>query len=289
MEAEADAPPSRPQRSRWQWVVAALTGAPALLAVPTVLAAAGDDVPGGLPVALLGVVLYGAVPLAAAWLATRADAPWAPVGLAMVATWAVVGHLSPLRALLAVNPARLVGVDGALAALIAPPGAAVPVVTLLGAVHAVRVRADPRRIHIPTWPAVTAAAIAGWALSVTLPALAPVLRSLPAAQQPVEPLAGGASPLLLMGLGAIAWFVGRKDTLLIVPAAVVVTAIAVLTSLGHAAALLTSATVGEPAARISVSGPVVGVQVAVAGALAAATWRLALAARDAWCQQRADP
>lgn len=292
MGADTAAPPSqsRPQRSRWQWVVAVLTAAPALLAVPALLGVSGDVGPGGVPVALAGIGLYGAVPLVAAWLATRRDAPRAPVGLAMVATWAVVGHVAPLWALLAATSAGLVGLDGALASLVAPPGAAVPLVTLLGAVHAVRVRDDPRRVHVPRWPKATAVAIVGWVLALAAPALWPVLRSLPAAQQPVEPLAtgGGASVLLLVGLGAIAWFVARRDTLLIVPAAVVVAAVAVLTSLGHAAAVLTaSAPAGEPAVagRIPESGLVVGVEVITAGALAAATWRLALAARDAWRQQ----
>lgn len=282
----ADAEVARSQRSGWQWVVGALAALPAVATAPRLLLDPDDVV----FVVILGVVDV-ALPLVVAWLATRRDAPRAPIGLAMAATLAGVGLVASLGEAVTelVGPERS---PGAFAVpLLTTPllDAVVPLVLLLAAVHTVRVRADPHRMHLARWPKVTAAAIVGWALVSAASVSGPVLRSLPAAQQPTDPLAAsGVGALVgLAGFGLIAWFVGRSHTLLVVPAAVVVTAIAVFASLANAAAVVSDAVPLTDAARatpFSLAGPAVAGQLVTAALLTAATAHLAMAARAAWRQ-----
>lgn len=280
----ADAEVVRSKRSGWQWVVGALVALPAVLTVPKLLLDPVDVV-----FVVILVVLDVALPLVVAWLATRPDAPRAPIGLAMAATLAGVGLVASLGTVVAevTDPGPAFALRSPL--LRAGVPLVIPLVMLLAAVHTVRVRDDPRRMRLPTWPKVTAAAIVGWVLA-TAPVSGPVLRSLPATQKPTVPLAAsGAGALIgLAGFGLIAWFVGRTHTLLVVPAAVVVTAIALFVSLANAAAVLTDVVPLSDAARATpfpLAGPAVVVQLAAAALLTAATARLTVAARRAWRQQ----
>jgi hypothetical protein len=266
--------------------VGALAVLPAVGAVPTLVLD-----PATVVVVVLVGVLDVALPLVVAWLATRRDAPRAPIGLAMAATLASVSLVASLgEAVTALaDPSHHASAFGV--PLLGTPlvGAIVPLVLLLAAVHTVRVRDDPRRMRLATWPTVTAAALVVWALTVAGPVAARALGLLPALQQPTgPPAASGAGGLIgLAGLGVIAWFVGRTRTLLVVPAAVVVTVIVVFASLANAATTLLDdvALAGAAGAiPVSLTGPAVIAQLAAAAVLTAATARLTVAARGAWRQ-----
>lgn len=107
------------------------------------------------------------------WLATRPDAPRVPNGLAMAATLAGVG----LVIALAEATTELAGLGPRPGAFDGPLlGAVTPLVMLLAAVHTVRVRDDPRRMRLPTWPEVTAGSgrMVASAAAVSTPGTHPV-------------------------------------------------------------------------------------------------------------------
>lgn len=290
-----DAELAESKRSGWQWVVgvlAALSALAGLERLERLLVNPVDVVDEGGPLLLLvggaDAALTLGLPLVVAWLATRRDAPRAPIGLAMAATLAGVALVASLGEAVAelADPGPRPGAFGV--PLLEAPllGAVIPLVMLLAAVHAGRVRDDPRRLALARWPKVVAAAIVVW----TLVSAAPVLGSMPTTQQPSVPLAAsGVGALVgLAGLGVIAWFVGRSHTVLVVPAAVVVTVTAMVVSLANAAAVLADAVPRTEAARaipFALGGPAVAGQLAAAALLTAATTRLAVAARAAWRQR----
>lgn len=287
MSAHTDAASSR--RSAWQWVAGGVAAAPALVTVAgvavQVAVAAGppDDWATGLSL----LPLYGVVPLAAGWLATRADAPRAPIGLVAVATWAAVVQLPNASAPALSAAAGLLGLTDHTAAVTdSLPPLLWTAVMLLAARRALRARAD-RRLTAPMPRAGAAAAIALWAVvAVGWPPAWIQGWAGPTGGPVAAPLAAWApaSLALLIVLAVVAVIVWRRDSLLVVPAAVVVTAHAVWVSLVDAVTAWTGyeLTVPVSATVASESGVGRAAQIVAAAVLAAATARLTLAAVTAW-------
>lgn len=298
MEAETFTGQAR--RSGWQWVAAGLTIAPVLLGVPALLMpglflpAPSDGLPWGLAI----LPLY-AVPVVAAWWASRAEAPRAPLGLVAVLAWTAVAHVPSAAASLVAALADVTGLaDGASPAA---PGLALPAIAILivmgAAWKALRIRGDAAvlrvragRVALRRSRRVAAAAIVVWGLASAGWAAGRLVVGLPAAVElsgAVWPPRGLALAVLVVVLVTIAAFVWRRDTLAVVPAALVVTATAVHRAGVSTVALLTDGQpLMAPGAMVQPpgSGPELLVQLVGAALVTGTTARLVLVARGVWRQ-----
>lgn len=219
-------------RSRWQWLAAGLAGAPALVTLIALLVtllfgsfSLEQLTRGALTVPVLAVTLAGA------WLAAQRDGPRAPLGLATVATLAAVVSLP--RALEAVV------VAGPLSSRLFPD-MVVPLglagATLAAALLALHARGERYRLGRARLRRAVAGAMALWALaSAGAPlagqSLAPSHAQSLATQAWVAHL---LTPLVVLAIAAVAW---HRDSLTVVPAALVTTVDALWSAATHALSL----------------------------------------------------
>lgn len=280
----------QPWRSPWQMMAAGLVVAPVVIALGgmTLQAVLSGTAPDGWASALIGLPLYGAVPVLAAWLAPRADAPRAPLGLVMVATWAAVVHLPNMATWVVPTSADLLGLTEHNPSLLGGLATTAVVLMLVATRQALTARGDSSRLQIPVPRTAAAASIVLWAVASAgwrlahLPAWSGEAPQFPAALWSDRLVALLALMVVLMVIAAA---VRRCDSLMVVPATLVVTVIAVWTSLVNTSVLLTdNRPLMGPAGAAQIPDSNVGLvlQLAAAAVLTVATVRLSTTARVAW-------
>lgn len=280
----------QPRRSPWQTVAAGLAVAPVVVALGgmTLEAVLSGTAPDDWASALIGLPLYGAVPVIAAWLATRPDALPASLGLVMVATWAAVVHLPNTTTWVVSTSAHLLGLTEHNPSLLGGLATTAVALMLVATRQALTARGDSPRLQVPvprtaaaTGIVLWAVASAGWRL-VHLPAWSGEAPQFPAALWSDRLVALLALMVVLMVIAAA---VGRWDTLMVVPVTLVVTVIAVWTSLVNTSVLLTdNRPLMGPAGTAQIPDSSVGLvlQLAAAAVLTMATVRLTTTAPVAW-------
>jgi hypothetical protein len=248
----------------------------------------------GLGDGALGLVTGVAVPAVGAWLAARREPLRGTLGLAAVATWGVLTLPGVV-----VGVPRIVAAPSATSVMHAHELADVlALLALVAAVVALRGRAAPGWLNGTGARRLAAAGLVAWALGATGADLA--IRVSAATQLPLHNPFDGAvqvltslthpalALLILLGIAVVVW---RRDSLLVVPAFVVIGVHEVVPALIDAVRtvrfgeeLLFGTPLPEPVTvagvDVTILGPVITVLAAVV--FVAATGPLVAATRRAW-------